>query len=155
MDVELIDVARITLLCANLSLLFCHLAQPFSFHFTRIHWIPFWQIAVRAVSSVSTYPLSLIHWSMFICAFWPPESDTCSIFHELLLRMFGFSLPFSWKSCWCWCWLCCCCCCLLWLLFATIETCVNRILTSIMLISSRVRKANGYLIAMSVYCVCM
>lgn len=61
--------------------------------------------------------------------------------------MFWFSLAFSWKR---WC----CCCWLLWLPFATIETCVNRILTSIMLISSRARKANGYLISQWV-CVCM
>lgn len=109
----------------DLLLLFCH--------FSSAIFILFHSQSIRFELLCGTHTLT-----SFIYAFWPPPSLAGYLLHIPWFRMFWFSLAFSWKR-WCCCWL-------LWLPFETIETCVNRILTSIMLISNRARKANGYLI---------
>lgn len=126
-------------LCANLSLLFCHLAQP-------LHSI------LDPVSKAHIYTPTHVRVCLWVCACVYVATAAAAAYSESdthftlparahIVEMFGFHYHFHWMVC------CCCCCCrLFWLPFATIETCVNRILTSIMLISSRVRKANGYLI---------
>lgn len=119
--------------CANLSLVFCHLAQP-------LH-IPFESPFQRHLP---------LHWHMRCQPGLDTRAHSIPLSEQEKWLDFHYDFHFHWNAAVA---VAVVVACLFWLLFATIETCVNRILTSIMLISSRVRKANGYLMPSTV-CVC-